>query len=135
MQYPADLSNFKLNVSDISIQHSPIKPQSQSDNCRKTSLVECYFQDAIGRWLEAGRVVTLEEAKRLTFEVSSHTLAGFEYDSVQEQLELIQIFDEFTRGLFSMRIDLPGFQFHKAMYLGTVVAQKPYVLYIQHVLF
>ena len=66
-------------------------------------------------------MVTLDEAKRLTFEMASHSLAGFSYNNDKELTDLINLFEEFISGLFSLKIDLPGFQFHKVIYGKCII--------------
>ena len=82
------------------------------------------FQAAIRRWLAEGRVVTLDEAKRLTFEMASHSLAGFSYNNDNELTDLINLFEEFISGLLSLKIDLPGFQFHKVIYGKCIIITR-----------
>ncbi|XP_048406709.1 cytochrome P450 26A1 isoform X2 [Stegostoma tigrinum] len=81
----------------------------------------------VRRWLDSGSsVLVYPEMKRLMFGIAMRILLGFEptHTSPQTQRELIQVFEEMIRNLFSLPIDVPFSGLYRGLKARNVIHAK-----------
>ncbi|XP_027348415.1 ent-kaurenoic acid oxidase 2-like [Abrus precatorius] len=69
-------------------------------------------QSSLEKWANMGQIQFLTELRRLTFKIIVHIFLGSESDSVMKDLE--KEYTALNLGVRAMRVNLPGFAFHKA---------------------
>lgn len=67
---------------------------------------------ALEKWTHMGEIEFLTQMRKLTFKIIVHIFLGSESEEVMEELE--KEYTTLNLGVRAMRINLPGFAFHKA---------------------
>ncbi|XP_015957493.1 ent-kaurenoic acid oxidase 2 [Arachis duranensis] len=70
------------------------------------------MKNELEKWSKMGQIELLTELRRLTFKIIIHIFLGASSTSVMEALE--KEYTKLNYGMRALRIDLPGFAFHKA---------------------
>lgn len=65
-------------------------------------------------WCDRGKVMAMEESKKLAFETTAHMLLGCDFS--QSQMDsMMRNMEVMVKNFFTLPIDLPGFGFHKVI--------------------
>ncbi|AFY55027.1 cytochrome P450 [Rivularia sp. PCC 7116] len=86
-----------------------------------TSTMEEILQDYISKWEKTDTLTWYPEIRKYTFDVACKLLIGTNKASDSELLEL---FEEWIAGLFTLPIRLPGTKFSKALRCRQLLLQK-----------
>ena len=71
-------------------------------------------QAYVDLWCQRGQMCFYLEVRRLTFDVASKTLAGFNLTQ-EEVSSSMALFQDFVSGMLSLPFNLPGFSFRKVL--------------------
>lgn len=66
----------------------------------------------IKTWCEKGRVLAIEESKKLAFETTARMLLGCEFSQAQMESMMANM-TVMVENFFTLPINIPGFGFHK----------------------
>lgn len=74
--------------------------------------IEDIVKSSLEKWANMGQIEFLTQLRKLTFKIIVHIFLGAESEPVMEALE--REYTALNLGVRAMRINLPGFAFHKA---------------------
>ncbi|XP_030521857.1 ent-kaurenoic acid oxidase-like [Rhodamnia argentea] len=80
---------------------------------RIAALAQPRLVAALELWAQKGRIVTYQEAKKVTFENIGKLFASFEPGPQLEKMD--RLFDDMLKGMRAQAINFPGTAYHRAM--------------------
>ncbi|OIW18962.1 hypothetical protein TanjilG_09156 [Lupinus angustifolius] len=76
------------------------------------TFIESIVKSSLEKWATMGKIEFLTQVRKLTFKIIVHIFLGAESEGVMESLE--REYTALNLGVRAMRINVPGFAFHKA---------------------
>lgn len=83
---------------------------------------------SLDKWSQMGDIEFLTQMRKLTFKIIVHIFFGAESDPVMEDLE--KEYTTLNLGIRAMRINIPGFAFHKALKVYKLLLFQHHLFFI-----